>query len=241
MTYLSGKAARAWRIGWAATSFLILQGLTFGLAVLPAAFFWQWLLAVTVEMSGAGRLVLFSLAVTPSYMLFSLSLMAVSPLLLRLVGWRTPENAEMSIAEVGWPALTWARYMAATHLVRMFAGAIFRGSPYWSAYLRLSGARLGRRVYVNSLAVGDYNLLHFGDDVVVGADVHISGHTVEGGIVRTAPVRVGSHVTIGVRSVIDIGVEIGSGCKLGAMTVVPKNQKLEPGGVYVGIPARRLQ
>jgi serine acetyltransferase len=240
MSNLSRKAGRAWRIAWTVVSFLVVEAATFGAAALPTFLLWHWLVAATAELGTPARLVLFSLAAVPSYVLFALALMAVSPLFLRLVGWRAPENAEMSIAEACWPALTWARYMAATHLVRMFAGSLFRGSPYWTAYLRLSGARLGRRVYVNSLAVGDYNLLHFGDDVVVGADVHISGHTVEGGFVRTAPVKVGSNVTIGVGCVIDIGVEIGSGCQLGAMTLVPKHQKLPPGGIYVGIPARRL-
>ena len=69
--------------------------------------------------------------------------------------------------------------MAATHIVRVFAGVLFRGSPIWTD-LRLAGARLGRRVYINSLAMADYNLLEFGDDVVIGEDVHVSGHTVEG-------------------------------------------------------------
>ena len=89
------------------------------------------------------------------------------------------------------------------------AGLLFRGSPIWTAYLRLNGACIGRRVYVNTLFVSDYNLLEFGDDVVIGAEVHISGHTVEGGMVKTGRVRLGNNVTIGLGSVIEIGVDIG--------------------------------
>jgi len=48
-----------------------------------------------------------------------------------------------------------------------------------------SGRRLatliGRGVHINSLAVNDHNLLEFGDRVVVGGGVHLSGHTVEDG------------------------------------------------------------
>jgi acetyltransferase-like isoleucine patch superfamily enzyme len=86
----------------------------------------------------------------------------------------------------------------------------------------------------------DHNLLEIGDDVVIGADVHISGHTVEGGLLKTAPVRLGSHVTVGLGSVIDIDVEIGSGCQIGALTLVPKHSRLEGHAVYVGIPARPI-
>ena len=92
-------------------------------------------------------------------------------------------------------------------------------------------------MYVNSLAVSDYNLLEWGDDVVIGAAVHLSGHTVEGGVVKTAGVRLGSNVTIGIGSVIEIGVEIGSNAQVGAMSFVPKHTTLKGGVVYVGVPA----
>lgn len=130
--------------------------------------------------------------------------------------------------------------MAAIHLVRLLAGLLVRGTPVWTAYLRLSGARIGRRVYINTLGLSDYNLLAFDDDVVVGADVHIAGHTVERGLVITAPVHLGSNVTIGASSIVDIGVTAGDGCQVGALSFVPKYTTLAGGGVYVGIPVRRL-
>jgi hypothetical protein len=108
------------------------------------------------------RAVAISIVAVPSYVLFALLLMYVSAVTVRVLNWRTPPNAEMRIADVDWPLLQWARSLAATHIVRVFAGLLFRGSPIWTAYLRLAGARLGRRVYVNSLAVTDYNLLEFG-------------------------------------------------------------------------------
>jgi acetyltransferase-like isoleucine patch superfamily enzyme len=95
-------------------------------------------------------------------------------------------------------------------------------------------------VYVNSLAVTDYNLLEFGDDVVIGDDVHVSGHTVESGVVKTAPLRLGNNVTIGLGSVIEIGVEAGDGCQVGALSFVPKHARLEAGAIYAGIPAQRI-
>jgi len=115
-----------------------------------------------------------------------------------------------------------------------------RGTPVWTAYLRLSGARLGRRVYVNTLALSDYNLLEFGDDVVIGADAHISGHTVERGVVRTACVRLGNKVTIGVSSIVDIGVVAGDRCQVGALSLVPKHTVLKADTTYFGIPAQAV-
>jgi acetyltransferase-like isoleucine patch superfamily enzyme len=88
--------------------------------------------------------------------------------------------------------------------------------------------------------VSDHCLLTFGDDVVVGSGVHLSGHTVERGCVMTAAIRLGSGVMIGVGSVIGIGVEIGDNTQVGALSVVPKRRVLEPNAVYGGVPVRRL-
>ncbi len=234
------RARAAWRIGWVVLTVCVVQGLVCGLAVFPVILLWALLLEQTASIPPVMRLVLNSLGVVPSYVLFALILMVLSGLSTRATGWRTPVNTEMKITELDWPLLDWVRYMVAIHLVRFFAGMLFRGSPIWTTYLRLNGARLSRRVYVNSLAVSDHNLLEFGDDVVIGDDVHISGHTVEHGMVKTGRVRLGRRVTIGLSSVVDIDVDIGPRTQIGALSLVPKHTTLDADAVYVGIPVRRL-
>jgi len=95
-------------------------------------------------------------------------------------------------------------------------------------------------VYINTLFISDHNLLEIGDEVVIGSEVHMSGHTVERGVVKTAPVRLGREVTVGLGSVIEIGVTAGAGCQIGALSFVPKHAELSAGAVYVGAPVRRL-
>jgi acetyltransferase-like isoleucine patch superfamily enzyme len=216
------------------------ESLIFGLAVLPAAVFWEGHFTWRVPAPWL-RILVLSMAFIPAYLLFALSLMVLSALGTRALGWRAPVEAEMAIDEPDWPLLDWARYAVSIHLVRIFAGLVFRATPLWTWYMRLNGARLGRRVFVNSLWVTDHNLLDFGDDVVIGGEAHLSGHTVERGIVRTARVRLGNRVTVGVASVIGIGVEAGDDCQIGALSLVPKFSRLEAGRVYAGIPVRRLE
>jgi acetyltransferase-like isoleucine patch superfamily enzyme len=224
------------RITWTIATILVVQAFVCGAALFPVVMIW-WLLLELTRGAETLRGLVISLAVVPSYVLFALLLMFVSALSVRALNWRTPADTEARIADFDWPVLTWARAMAATHLVRFAAGALFRASPVWTAYLRLAGARLGRRVYVNSLAVTDYDLLEFGDDVVIGSDAHVSGHTVEGGVLKTARLRLGNGVTIGVGSIIEIGVEAGDGCQVGALSFVAKHTRLAPGVTYAGIPA----
>jgi acetyltransferase-like isoleucine patch superfamily enzyme len=225
-----------WRIAWTLLTLIAVEALVCALSIMPVVLAWHWIQNI-VPPGPAVRLFVWSALIVPSYVAFALCLMVIAPAATRLVGWHTPADAQLRIADMDWALLKWVRYGASLHLVRLVAGSLFRGTPIWTAHLRLSGARIGKRVYVNSLSVSDYNLLDFGDGVVIGGGVHLSGHTVEAGIVKTARVRVGRNVTIGLGSVIEIGAEIGPDAQVGALSFVPKYTTLKGGVTYAGAPA----
>ncbi len=228
-----------WRAVWTGASIFVVESVVFGLAVLPGALFWEWHFHWPIPALWL-RVVLLSMSFIPAYLIFAFSLMFLSAAASRLTGWRTPPDAEMPIAKLEWPLLDWVRSAILNHFVKIFAGTLFRSTPFWTWYMRLNGAKMGRGVYVNSLTVTDHNLLDFGDDVVIGGGVHLSGHTVERGVVKTARARLGDRVVIGVGAVVEIGVRIGSGTQVGALGLIPKYSVLEPDSVYVGIPVERL-
>jgi acetyltransferase-like isoleucine patch superfamily enzyme len=232
---------RVWaRVAWTVSSYAVVQSLILGVAAVPVAALAAWVAPQVPPWPSAVVLVL-AVAWLPSYLLFACTLVGATALVLRVLGWRTAAGAEMRIRDFDWPLMDWARSAMASSVVRVLVGIPLRGTPIWGYFLRLNGAKVGRRVYINSTEVMDASLLEFGDDVVVGAGVHLSGHTVEGGVLKTGRVRVGRGATIGVQTVVGIGVEIGDGCKVGALSLVPKGSRLAAGGVYVGIPVRQLQ
>jgi len=231
----------AWRIAVTIATIVGVEAIVCGLAAAPLVALWWWAWP-WVQRAGTLRAVAaISAGIVPTYALFALSIVPWSALATRVTGARTPPDLEMRIVDYEWPLMRWARYMAALHVVRVFAGTLFRGSPIWTWHLRLEGARVGRHVYVNTVFISDHNLLEFGDATVIGADAHISGHTVEHGIVKTGRVRLGRGVTIGLVSMVDIDTDIGDGCQVGALSVVPKHARLEAGATYAGIPAARLK
>ncbi len=237
---MPSRTVVACRIAWTIVSLVAVQTLVCGVATAPVILAWHWLIPLAGS-NPLARWMFFSLAIAPSYALFALGVLIVSPVAMRLLRWQTPPNAEMRIADMDWALLRWVRYGASIHLARVIAGTWVRGTPLWTSHLRWHGARLGKRVYVNSLSVSDYNLIECGDDVVIGGAVHMSGHTVEAGVVKTAQVRLGHNVTIGLGSVIEIGVEIGPHSQVGALSFVPKYTKLKGGVIYAGIPAVPLE
>jgi non-ribosomal peptide synthetase-like protein len=227
------------RVAWTVVTIVAVETIVCGVALLPLIVVWSQL-GSWAPAAPLTRVLAISLAVVPSYVLFALLLMLISAVALRVLGWQTPAGLATRVAALEWPLLRWARGMAVAHIARLVGGTLFRGSPVWTAYLRLAGARLGKRVYVNSLAVTDYALLDFGDDVVIGDGVHLSGHTIEGGVLKTGVVRLGRGVTVGVGSVIGIDVAAGDRCQIGALSLVPKHARLDPDRVYIGIPVRRM-
>jgi carbonic anhydrase/acetyltransferase-like protein (isoleucine patch superfamily) len=48
-------------------------------------------------------------------------------------------------------------------------------------------------------------------------------------------------VTVGLGSMVAIGVEAGDRCQIGALSVVPKNTRLEAGAIYAGVPVRKIE
>ncbi len=228
---------RPLRVVWAAISVAVVESAVVGLAAAAPVLLLQELGRAT---SGAVRVGVLVVAFGPAYVVFTLCLMVFSALVMRALGWRTPPSATLRIADAEWPLLDWARGLAAAHVVRLLAGALLRATPLWSMYLRLNGARVGRRVFVNSLQVMDHNLLELGDGVVIGSAAHLSGHTVEHGHVKTGSVRLDHNVTIGVGSVVGIDVVIGAGTQVGALSLVPKRSRLPAGAVYAGIPVQRV-
>ena len=230
----------AWvRFAWTLISAFAVESIVLGLAAFPAVAFWAWHFRWEVAPSGL-RIVVLAMSFVPAYLLFAVALMALSAWSTRLLGWRVRPGLELAIADLPWPMLDWVRYAISTHVVRVLAGTMLRNTPVWNWYMRENGARLGRRVWINSLDVTDHCLLDFGDDVVIGAGVHLSGHTVERGLLCTAPVVLGRGVTIGVGANIEIGVEAGPGCQIASLSAVPKHAKLDGHCSYAGAPARRL-
>jgi len=227
------------RLLWASASVVFVETIIIGLALAPAVLFIHW--QSTWPLSTWIRLTLAAMSFAPVYLVCACSLMLYSALATKALGWRTPANVELPLADFSWPVLNWGRYLMTIHVVRVFAGPAFRLTTVWNWYMRLNGARLGRNVWVNSLALMDHNLLDFADGVVIGSDAHVSGHVVERGILKTSSVRLGRNTLIGIGSVVGIGVESGDGVQVGALSVVPKFAKLEAGGVYVGVPVARVR
>ncbi len=207
-----------------------------GLAAFPAAEFFFWCQGALAP-SGLRTLWL-CMAGAFSYFIFGLGLMVVLPVT-RWVTFSlgTPVGRYPYISFKGYQ---WASYNALILMVRFTFLNWVRATPFNVMFYRLMGMKAGARVQINTAVVADCNLISIGSDTVVGGDVTLIAHSVEGPDLITERVSIGSRVTIGLMAVIMPGCEIGDDAVIAANAVLKKGSKIGRGEIWGGVPAKKI-
>jgi non-ribosomal peptide synthetase-like protein len=114
----------------------------------------------------------------------------------------------------------------------------WQGTSVLNLWYRALGARIGRRVTINSTMLGDWDMLEIGDDVFIAADAFVVCHLGESGHLRFAPVSIGDGCTIGLGARVFPGTVMEAGSTLGANSLVKKFSTLGANEVWGGVPAQ---
>jgi non-ribosomal peptide synthetase-like protein len=116
----------------------------------------------------------------------------------------------------------------------------FTGTPWVGMFLRLLGARIGRRVWLATIAFSEFDLVELGDDVAMAEEAALQTHLYEDRVMKMSQVRVGAGSSLGAVSVVLYDAEVGAGAGVDAQTLVMKGESLPPGTRWRGIPARAV-
>jgi non-ribosomal peptide synthetase-like protein len=123
--------------------------------------------------------------------------------------------------------------------VRSLLGFLM-GTPWAAPVLRMFGTHIGRRVWLDSTALTEFDLVHIGDDAAIGELGDMLTHLFEDRVMKMSHVRIGAGATVGSRAVVLYDAEVGAGGFLDAYSLVMKGEVLPPGSRWRGIPARPL-
>jgi non-ribosomal peptide synthetase-like protein len=134
--------------------------------------------------------------------------------------------------------LAYVRFWAVKTLTRTNPLVLFAGSPIYTLYLRLLGAKIGKRVTVYSPTTVCTDLLTIGDDTVIRKDAQLPGYRAVAGVIEVGPITLGNNVIIGEQTVIDINSSLGDGARLGHSSSVHAGQHIGPDEFWHGSPAR---
>jgi non-ribosomal peptide synthetase-like protein len=114
------------------------------------------------------------------------------------------------------------------------------GTPFISPLWRLSGVRLGKRLFDDGHGMSEKHIVSLGDDVTLNAGTYIQCHTQEDYAFKSEGVTVGSGVTFGVGALAYYGAAIGDGAVLEADSFLMKGEEVPAGARWGGNPATEL-
>ncbi|HSK61767.1 MAG TPA: Pls/PosA family non-ribosomal peptide synthetase [Actinomycetospora sp.] len=112
------------------------------------------------------------------------------------------------------------------------------GTPALPAMLRLMGARIGRRVWIGTTYLTEFDLVEVGDDACIGTAVSLQTHLFEDRVMKMSVLRIGDGASVGTRSVVLYDAVVGEGVALGPLSLLMKGEELPAGTDWRGIPAQ---
>ena len=118
---------------------------------------------------------------------------------------------------------------------------IFAGTPLKNLTSMLLGVNIGRRVFDDGANLYDKTLIQIGDHSNLNGGCVLQGHSLEGGVFKSAPVRIGLGCTILCGAFVHYDVDMGDCVTLGANAFLMKGEAPSAGTVWEGNPAKRLE
>jgi non-ribosomal peptide synthetase-like protein len=112
------------------------------------------------------------------------------------------------------------------------------GTPFLPPVLRWFGVRIGRRTWIGTTYLTEFDLVDIGDDATVGTEVSLQTHLFEDRVMKMSLVTVGAGATIGSRSIVLYDAVVGNDVLLGSLSLLMKGEHLTPGTRWCGIPAQ---
>ena len=132
---------------------------------------------------------------------------------------------------------THLRLWAAERLVEQLGATNLTGAPFMTWYARLLGAKVGRHADLHSIPPVT-GLLRLGKGCSIEPEVDLTGHWVDGDVLRIGEIRVGSQSRVGTRSMLCPGARVGDHAEVAAGSAVFGT--VPDGEFWSGAPATRL-
>ncbi|MEW2384722.1 Pls/PosA family non-ribosomal peptide synthetase [Micromonospora sp. NPDC047707] len=112
------------------------------------------------------------------------------------------------------------------------------GTPFLPPVLRWFGVQVGRRTWIGTTYLTEFDLVEIGDDATVGTEVSLQTHLFEDRVMKMSVVTVGPGATIGTRAIVLYDSVVGDDVFLGSLSLLMKGEHLIPGTRWRGIPAQ---
>jgi len=194
---------------------------------------------VVATASAASNVVLFSLCIgAAAFVFFAFGLLLMGSIIrLFSLGVKPGRHEAASLTVLLWIVLNGVWTMAFRLILPMVPM-----TPLSQMFHRVSGCRIGKNVWINTISLIDCYMISIGDNSIIGGEAVLSPHVFENGHLIIAPITIGRDCLIGGHSYISPGVTIGDGSVIGMKAYVRKGKQVPPGTrmtTVAGMPVSR--
>lgn len=143
----------------------------------------------------------------------------------------------------------WASYVRRTEFVTGLyeAAAVpvllnqLMGTPFLASALRNFGVEVGKRTFIGTTYLTEFDLVRIGDDAAIGTGVSLQTHLFEDRVMKMSHVSIEPGASIGPRSIVLYDAAVGEQAQLGPLSLVMKGERLPAGTRWQGIPAQAVR
>ena len=115
-----------------------------------------------------------------------------------------------------------------------------QGTPWLPLFLRILGVKTGKRVWMNTTDITEFDMVSIGNDAALNADCGPQTHLFEDRVMKIGPVKIGARSSIGAGTIILYDSEIGDDTKIEPLSLVMKGERLAPATDWTGSPVKPL-
>ena len=113
------------------------------------------------------------------------------------------------------------------------------GTPFLPMALRLFGTRIGRRVWMDTTDLTEFDLVTIGDDAALNQHSGPQTHLFEDRVMKIDGLVLGARSSMGPQSIALPGAGLQDDARLGSLSLVMKGETIPAGPAWAGSPARR--
>ncbi len=113
-----------------------------------------------------------------------------------------------------------------------------RGTPWLPVCMHILGVKVGKRVWMNTTDITEFDMVTICDDAALNEDCGPQTHLFEDRVMKVGSVKIGARSSIGAGTIVLYDTEIGADCKIDALSLVMKGERLATGTDWTGSPVQ---
>lgn len=117
-------------------------------------------------------------------------------------------------------------------------GELTIGTPFISFLLRCMGAKIGKKVYIETLDIGEHDLISIGDNCCLNHNAILQTHLYEDRVFKASNIRIANNCNLGTSALILYDAKIEEHSSLGDFSLIMKGEVLPKNTYWQGIPAQ---